>query len=59
MRKDLRLMDNKCRFIEGVNRNEIVLREQSKHQIGAQLTALKFATDAELSLSKNEDEGQD
>ena len=30
MRKDLKVMDNKCRFIEGVNRQEIVLRDQSK-----------------------------
>ena len=33
MRRDLKLMDNKARFIEGVNRGEIILRDQSKAQI--------------------------
>ena len=30
MRKDLQVFENKCRFIEGVNRNEIHLREKTK-----------------------------
>ena len=30
LRKDLKLMENKCRFITGVNNNEIALRDQSK-----------------------------
>ena len=35
MRKDLTLMENKCRFIEGVNSGEIILREQTKANIVA------------------------
>ena len=53
MRKDLTLMENKCRFIEGVNSGDIILREQTKANIVSQLTKMNFATDAEV-LSKNE-----
>ena len=48
MRKDLKLMDNKCRFIEGVNRDQIKLRDQSKLQIVEQLSRLEFLTDSQL-----------
>lgn len=39
-------MDNKCRFIEGVNSNEIILREKTKVQIVARLIEHGFATDS-------------
>ena len=50
-------MDNKCRFIEGVNSNEIILREKTKVQIVARLVELGFATDSQVSASKNEGSG--
>ena len=52
MRKDLRLMENKRRFIEGVNHNEIILRDQAKAQIVDQLTRMKFNTDQDLNVSE-------
>ena len=53
MRKDLKLMENKCRFIEGVNNNDIHLRDKSKAQIVAQLTQMKFCTDYDLSIPES------
>lgn len=53
MNRDLSLMQNKCRFINGVNDGSVRLREQTKSQIEAQLSLLNFASSKQLKQSSN------
>jgi len=43
MRKELRTMQNKCRFIESVNDGSIQLRNRSKEEIVDSLKEMGFA----------------
>ena len=59
MRRELKLMDNKARFIDHVNREKGFLSGLPKAEIEAKLKELQFATDADVTANASKNDSFD